>query len=90
MSNQPKREVQLNNYRVPGARGPRNRQEVEKAKDGKKTLGKLLKYFAAEKFMLLGLLAAVCVLVVCTVSAPGMQSGAIDSIAEGHLISCPG
>lgn len=90
MSNQPKQEVQLNNYKVPGARGPRNRQEVEKPKDGKRTLGKLLKYFAAEKFMLCGLLAAVCVLVVCTVSAPGIQSRAIDSIAAGAFDKLPG
>ena len=34
MSNEQK-QVQLNNYKVPGMRGPRERGEVEKAKDGK-------------------------------------------------------
>ncbi len=90
MSNEQKKEVQLSNYKVPGMRGPRNRQEVEKPKDGRKTLGKLLKYFAAEKFMLLGLLAAVAVLVVATVSAPGVQSQAIDCIAAGAFEKLPG
>ena len=81
MSNQQK-QVEMSNYKVPGMRGPRDRQEVQKAKDGKKTLGKLLKYFAAEKYMLIGLLIAVCVLVICTVVAPSLQSQAIDSITE--------
>ena len=90
MSNEKKPEVQLNHYKVPGARGPRNRQEVEKPKDGKKTLLKLLRYFAAEKFMLIGLLAAVCVLVVCTVLAPSVQSNAIDRITEGSFEQLPG
>ena len=88
MSNEQK-QVQLNNYKVPGMRGPRNRQEVEKAKDGKKTLVKLLRYFTAEKYMLVGLLVAVCVLVVCTVAAPSLQSQAIDSIAEGAFEKLP-
>ncbi|MBQ9141977.1 MAG: ABC transporter ATP-binding protein [Lachnospiraceae bacterium] len=79
----------MSNYKVPGMRGPRDRQEVQKAKDGRKTLGKLLKYFTAEKYMLFGLLAAVCVLVVCTVVAPGLQSQAIDSIAEGSFDKLP-
>ena len=88
MSNEQK-QVQMSNYKVPGMRGPRDRQEVQKAKDGRKTLGKLLKYFTAEKYMLFGLLAAVCVLVVCTVVAPGLQSQAIDSIAEGSFDKLP-
>ena len=37
MSNEQKKEVQINNYKVPGMRGPRNTGEVEKAKDSKKT-----------------------------------------------------
>lgn len=90
MSNQEKKEVQLNNYKVPGMRGPRNNREVEKPKDGKKTLAKLISYFTAEKYMLLGLLAAVVVLVICTVLAPSMQSRAIDSIAEGAFDALPG
>ncbi|MBQ7776675.1 MAG: ABC transporter ATP-binding protein [Lachnospiraceae bacterium] len=79
----------MSNYKVPGMRGSRERGEVQKAKDGKKTLSKLLKYFTAEKNMLIGLLIAVCVLVVCTVIAPGLQSEAIDSIAEGAFERLP-
>ncbi len=89
MSNEQKKEVQINNYKVPGMRGPRNNQEVEKAKDSRKTLGKLLAYFAAEKYMLAGLLAAVVVLVVCTVLAPGVQSQAIDHITERAFHKLP-
>lgn len=89
MSNEQKKEVQLNNYKVPGMRGPRNTGEVEKAKDGRKTLGKLLAYFASEKYMLAGLFASVVVLVVCTVLAPGVQSSAIDHIAEGAFDKLP-
>lgn len=37
--------VQMNNYRIPGMRGPRNRQQAEKPKDGKKTLRRLVHYF---------------------------------------------
>ena len=88
MSNEQK-QVEMSNYKVPGMRGSRERGEVQKAKDGKKTLSKLLKYFTAEKNMLIGLLIAVCVLVVCTVIAPGLQSEAIDSIAEGAFERLP-
>lgn len=89
MSNEQKKEVQINNYKVPVMRGPRNTGEVEKAKDGRKTLGKLLSYFAAEKYMLAGLLASVVVLVVCTVLAPGVQSRAIDYITERAFYKLP-
>ncbi len=88
MSNE-KKQVEMSNYKVPGMRSPRDRQEVQKAKDSRKTLGKLLKYFTAEKYMLAGLLASVCLLVVCTVAAPGLQSEAIDSIAEGTFGNLP-
>ena len=89
MSNEQKKEVQMNNYKVPGMRGPRNTGEVEKAKDGRKTLGKLLAYFATEKYMLAGLMVSVVVLVICTVLAPGVQSTAIDNIAVGAFEKLP-
>ena len=90
MNNIQQKQVQLNQYKVPGMRRPGNHQEVEKPKDGKKTFQKLLTYFAEEKYMLLGLLAAVFVLVICTVLAPGLQSEAIDSIAESSYEKLPG
>ena len=49
MANQPS----MNQYKVPGTRGPRNMQKVEKAKDGKQTIKRLLQYFAKEKKLLI-------------------------------------
>lgn len=79
-------QTQMNNYKIPGMRGPRNRGgEVEKPKDGKKTLSRLIKYFKVERKMILGLLAAVMVVVLCSVYAPKLQSSAIDTIAAGRF-----
>ncbi len=79
------KQTQLNNYKIPGMRGARNVQAVEKAKDGKKTLKRLLEYFVKEKYMLIILMVAVCFVVVCSVVAPGLQSEAIDRISEGKF-----
>lgn len=75
----------LNNYKIPGARGPRNRQTVEKAKDRKNTLRKLIKYFSAEKKRLAALFSCVVMTVIASVYTPRLQSQAIDSIAEGRF-----
>ena len=83
------RQAELNNYRIPGMRAPRNRQETEKPKEGRKTMKRLFCYFADEKYMLVGLLLAVCVVVVCSVYAPGLQSRAIDRISEGAFDKLP-
>lgn len=79
------KQTQLNNYKIPGMRGARNVQAVEKAKDSKKTLKRLLEYFVKEKYMLIILMIAVCFVVVCSVVAPGLQSEAIDRISEGEF-----
>ena len=76
---------QLNQYRIPGMRGPRDRQAVQKAQDGKKTLKRLVRYFADEKRIVFFLLVAVFFSVICSVYAPKLQSDAIDSIASGHF-----
>lgn len=81
--------VQMNNYRIPGMRGPRNRQQAEKPKDGKKTLRRLVHYFSGEIGKLCGLLAAVIIIVICSVCAPSLQSGAIDRIAQGRFGELP-
>ena len=79
-------QVQLNNYKIPGMRGPRNRgREVEKPKEGRKTLRRLLKYFGKELKMMIALLAAVFIIVICSVYAPRLQSNAIDYIAAGQF-----
>ena len=73
----------LNNYKIPGMRGPRDRQSVEKPKEGRKTMRRLAGYFAGEGMMLFTLFVAVFLVVVCSVYAPKLQSKAIDSIADG-------
>ena len=79
-------QVQLNNYKIPGMRGPRNRErEVEKPKEGRKTLKRLLTYFGKELKMMIALLAAVFIIVICSVYAPRLQSNAIDYIAAGQF-----
>ena len=77
------------NFKMPGMRGPRSRQQVEKPKNGKKTMIRLCKYFGSEKLMLLGLISAVIIVVVCSVIAPSLQSNAIDTIASKRFEQLP-
>lgn len=81
------KQAQINNYRLPGMRGPQNRMgKKEKAKDAKGTTKRLFSYFATEKKRVLQLLIVVFILVLCSVYAPKLQSNAIDVIAT-HVIS---
>ncbi|OLA14691.1 MAG: multidrug ABC transporter ATP-binding protein [Eubacterium sp. CAG76_36_125] len=75
----------MNNYKAFGRRPGNRNLTVEKAKDKKGTLKRLIAYFAAEKAMIIGLLAAVIVVVICLVYAPKLQSNAIDIIASGRF-----
>ena len=77
------RQAQMNNYKAFGRRPGNRNLTVEKAKDKKGTLKRLIAYFAAEKAMIIGLLAAV--VVICSVYAPKLQSNAIDIIASGRF-----
>lgn len=79
------RQAQMNNYKVFGRRPGNRNLTVEKAKDKKGTLKRMIAYFAAEKAMIIGLLAAVIVVVICSVYAPKLQSNAIDIIASGRF-----
>lgn len=79
------RQAQINNYKAFGRRPGNRNLTVEKAKDKKGTLKRLIAYFAAEKAMIIGLLAAVIVVVICSVYAPKLQSNAIDIIASGRF-----
>ena len=83
-----KNEQSMSNYKVPGMRGPRNRQ-VEKPKDGRRTLGRLVGYFADERKVVLFLLGVVFVTVIASVYAPRLQSDAIDSISVGDFGRLP-
>lgn len=89
MSKEESRQTQLNQYKIPGMRSPRNHQEAEKPKEGKKTLRRLLQYFSSERRQLWILFFAVWIVVVCYISAPGLQSQAIDRIAEGRFEQLP-
>lgn len=82
------KEQSMSNYKVPGMRGPRNRQ-TEKPKDGKKTLRRLVRYFADERKIVLFLLAVVFVVVIASVYAPRLQSDAIDSISRRNFGQLP-
>ena len=79
------RQAQMNNYKAFGRRPGNRNLTVEKAKDKKGTLKRLIAYFAAEKAMIIGLLAAVIVVVICSEYAPKLQRNAIDIIASGRF-----
>ncbi len=68
-----------------GPGGPGRGMEVEKPRNGKQTLARLVQYFSKETGMLAGLLAAVIVVVLCSVFAPKLQSDAIDKITDGEF-----
>ena len=83
-----KKEQSLSNYKVPGMRGPRN-SKTEKPVEGRKTLHRLVRYFADERKIVLLLLAVVFVVVIASVYAPRLQSDAIDSISQGEFGRLP-
>ena len=70
--------------RGPGGPGGRMMMQVEKPKEGKKTMLRLLTYFSKERAMVVGLLLIVATLVGCSVFAPKLQSNAIDIITRGE------
>lgn len=83
-SNNKDNQVKIN-VKMPGMRGPRSRQAVEKPKNGKKTFKRLCMYFSKEKLMLTGLIVAVIIVVACSVFTPALQSKAIDVITDRHF-----
>lgn len=72
-----------------GPRGPRNMQPVEKPKDAKKALSRLFRYFEKEKLMVTGLIFIVTFMVICSVTAPNLQSNAINLITDGNFKTLP-
>lgn len=83
-SNNKDNQVKIN-VKMPGMRGPRSRQAVEKPKNAKKTFKSLCRYFGKEKLMLTGLIVAVIIVVACSVFTPALQSKAIDVITDRHF-----
>lgn len=79
-----KRPAEMPMIRPGGRRGPGpGMQPVEKAKNGKQTLKRLIHFFSEERKMVALLLSVVVIMVICSVYAPKLQSNAIDAIA-GH------
>ncbi|MCD7778426.1 MAG: ABC transporter ATP-binding protein/permease, partial [Clostridiales bacterium] len=82
-------EVSMRNYRLPGMKGKRQQGEVEKPKEGKKTIRRLCGYFKAELATVGWLMLAVLTVVVCSVWAPALQSNAIDEITAKNFGGLP-
>ena len=71
------------------ARHPGRGGVVEKPKNGKKTLRRLLLYFKPEMFLVIVLFLVVAVSVITSVIAPAFQSSAIDLIVDGSYSGLP-
>ena len=74
-----------------GGRGPGHgmMMPIEKPKDMKQTMGRLLQYFSHEKPMVIGLMLIVIIMVICSVTAPKLQSEAIDMLTKGAYSAIP-
>ena len=72
----------------PGGRGNMG-APVEKPKEGKKTLSRLISYFRPEKKYVILLAAAVVLAVSASVIAPSLQSNAIDGLVTGDFGEIP-
>ena len=73
----------------PGGRGNMG-APVEKPKEGKKTLSRLVSYFGPEKKYVILLAVAVVLAVSASVIAPSLQSSAIDGLVTGAFEEIPG
>ena len=71
------------------ARHPGRGGVVEKPKNGKKTLRRLLLYFKPEMFLVIVLFLVVAISVITSVIAPAFQSSAIDLIVDGSYSGLP-
>ena len=88
MSNEKKtNSIPADNFKMGRGMGPN--LNVEKPKNAKNTLQRLVQYFAKEKPMLFRLLTIVVFSVLCSVYAPSIQSNAIDQISEGAFSKLP-
>ncbi|MBQ7171328.1 MAG: ABC transporter ATP-binding protein [Clostridia bacterium] len=72
-----------------GGPGARMAAAVEKPKDLKKTLGRLLRYFSRESLLIVLLFFSVITVTVTALIAPSLQGSAIDRIAEKDFSSLP-
>ncbi len=88
MSTTIKSSVAQQGFRPGGGRGSMG-APVEKPKEGKKTLSRLISYFAPEKKYVLFLALTVFLAVIASVTAPSLQSSAIDNLVSGHFGDIP-
>lgn len=79
------RNSNVQTVRITGTRRLSERKEVEKPKEGMKTLKRLVQYFYGDLPMLIILMLAVLLTVTCSVYAPKLQSNAIDAIAAAEF-----
>lgn len=82
------KEQSMSDYKLPGMRSQRS-QQVEKPQEGRRTLGRLVRYFANERKVVAFLLGVVFVVVIASVYAPRLQSDAIDNISDKNFESLP-
>ncbi|MCD7920050.1 MAG: ABC transporter ATP-binding protein/permease [Clostridiales bacterium] len=71
------------NLRGRGGRGPNSRFNMEKPKEGRKTLLRLVGLFRAELGLVAGLMTVVVIGCIGSVAAPSFQASAIDCISAG-------
>ena len=88
MSNAIKSSVAQQGFRPGGGRSSMG-APVEKPKEGKKTLSRLVSYFAPEKKYVFLLAFMVLLAVLASVTAPSLQSNAIDSLVGGRFGDIP-
>ena len=72
-----------------GRRGPGFAAPVEKPKNGKETLRRLLQYFKSERTAVLIMAGIVLISVIASVLAPSFQSSAIDKVVNGEYGMLP-
>ena len=83
-----KKEQSFSDYKLPGMRRPRERR-IEKPREARKTLHRLVAYFAGERKVVAFLFTVVFVVVITSVYAPRLQSDAIDSISQREFGQLP-
>ena len=86
--NQGRQGPPMGGMRGPGpggpGRGPRN-VFVEKPKDGKKTIKRLVQYIGSSKYLVLGMLVVMLAVTLLQLAAPSLQGDAINSMTvEGN------
>ena len=64
-------------------------RQIEKPKEGKATIGKLLKYFRDDRKVVLLLFFIVALSVILQIAAPALQSKAIDYLTTGEFSLIP-